>query len=255
MASFLNTLLLTLSAFALLFLWFYYYTKLVWVSCLCAFLLSFALCLITYSLQKANRKRHGKKYSAKEIEKLKSHLALSCDGKKTVCEILKKQDYTVKNALSGLLAVKYEKRFYVYVSFCTHNLTEQQTAVAVKLCKRYGLDNLMIFCRGYSTSCAQIAKNCGISTVFFDAASVYDALKKQDGLPDLSTVNDTKKANKLFAVALCKERSAVYLAAAVSLIFFSAISLFPVYTLSFATIQLSLAVYSKYNKRFNVSAD
>lgn len=251
MARFLNTLFLTLAAFALAFCWFYYYTKLVVVSCLCAFLISFAICLIIYALLKIKGKKYYKQAQKKNAEKLKNYLALSTDNKKLVLTLLRKNGYTASSRLGGITAEKNAESYFVYLYLELVKPDEIVISRAVRLCKKYRKDNLMIFSTTFSPHIQHIADKSGLSVKLFDIVDLYSMLEKEDLLPNFQNTRTIKKADKFLSLALCKERASVYLLACISLVFFSVISFYPIYTLVFATIQLFLAIFSKVNKKYN----
>ncbi|MDD3831462.1 MAG: hypothetical protein PHW00_02260 [Clostridia bacterium] len=250
MRRFFNTIFISFGTFLLVFCWFYYYTQVVSLSAVVGMVTATLIALLTYIVfGRENRKSHNIE-NVKKIDRLKTYLALNeCTG--LVADIMDINGYIVTRYDCYLLAKKEEIVLLVMIDFNFAPLTDVKMAEYIKLMRHLKCSTLVVFCNQCDASAHVLARTTGIDYRIMDGQKVYELLIKYDICPPVDSARKYKRASAFLSLALSKSRFGYYLTSAIFIAIFSLFSFLPYYNLAIATILFALALYSKFNTRFN----
>lgn len=242
-AGFFDTFLFLFGVWLLSLLWSrYYFSSLPFclaVSCL-------FVCVVYFLSQRLLR---GKRERAK----------LTAASKKTTAA-LQTYLYTHEFSPAPLLLAKgwqpkedrlFQKDGHVFAVFCKFTVAPLSPDDLLPMLKQTPED-VLVFCTSANAACTQIAAALHRKITVCDVATLASLLRERDLLPSLPSA--PPRRNRLLTVAFCKERANAYLLSAVFLLLSSVFSFFPLYPLITATLLVLLALYAKWNKRYNVSS-
>ena len=253
MAKILNCILSTIAIFLLFFTWVYYCLK----DSAIAFWLSLVVALASaYLIWRFQTERdNGKKIKLakrKSIAALSEYLRFGENNAELFADMLRYYRFDVEKVdFDNLIVVKNNVKSYVATRFVQDSLDKVELCKAVIAAKRTRCEKLYVFANKVDKALLDSA-NAHIHTVSVDVANTYALLEQCDKLPAISEIKPSKKPLIIAKYALNRRRFGWYFTASLFMLAISVISYIPWYTLSWATINLGLALYSLLNKRFNV---
>lgn len=279
MAKLLNILLITLGVFFLAFMWLFYYLKVVWIAVTISAVFACLLATVLFVIFPLKTKKNIKKAIVKIQKRLEIELNLS-DNSQLFIDIYKNKGYAVERELSyftvkkivdttlpntanNLLSNKIDtiltptltpinnnKKTLVDARFNFTNYTKNDLANAIKCAKKNNCDSVTILTNHYNCDVKSIIDYANVNINLYDINDVYNLLSASNTLPVM--VEKTKTKSKFYYYAFNKSRFNYYFWSSMSLLFLSIFSFYPIYTLVFATILLFCALFSRFNKRYNL---
>jgi len=115
-------------------------------------------------------------------------------------------------------------------------------------------DQITFFATDFEKDIVQMAKNAPCKTKFVDKTQTFFMLKNANLLPDLPKETN-KITSNFWSVVFNKSRAKYYLWSSVFLVLTSFLTFFPTYYLISGTILFFVAVYAKFNDKFNVKSE
>ena len=161
-------------------------------------------------------------------------------------QIKENQPKTSKNVITTNKENLTKKLVFVFENA---PLTKQDFC---KIIKNNKADVVEIFATDFQKDLSQTAKKAPCKTLLFDKTEVYFLLKSNNLLPDLQKEKNKIKSD-FWYIVFNKSRSKYYLSSAIFLILTSFLTFFPLYYLTSGTILFFVAIYAKFNSKFNVS--
>lgn len=244
-----NVLILSLGILLLTMSWYYYCTRLVWASLIFGAAISLISALILNKLFSIKGKAAVNKEKKHACELLDEFLIMN-DATQVFSAVYALNGYAVQLKNNCFYATKPVKKL-CFVNFEFDCLSGQRIVDFIKKAKREKFDKITIYCNKVCANFKEIVKMDVVEVQILTLPDCYDFLKRYDALPALAEKVKMRKANKFFALALNKNRFVYYFWSAVSLFLLSFVSFFKIYTLVFATILFAVALYSKFNNKFN----
>ena len=253
MAKILNCILSTIAVFLLFFTWVYYCLKdsalAFWLSLIVAFATGY---LVWRFLSKWENGKKIKLAERKNIATLSEHLRFGENNSELFADMLRYYRFEVtKVDYDNLTVVKNGVKSYVATRFTQDSISKEELCKAVVAAKRADCAKLYIFANKVDKSLLDSA-NAHLHTVAVDVANIYALLERCEKLPNITTKKPIKKPLIIAKYAFNRRRFGWYFSASIFMLAISVISFIPWYTLSWATINLGLALYSLLNTRFNV---
>lgn len=240
------------SAFCLCFAWTRYYIN----NNLVCLLLSTAATFLCFLLIKRlffdkKHKKIIKKHEKNQTESLANFLSFLPEKQVTnlflqLPQIAQNQPKAHKNHITINENEQTKKLVFVFENA---PLTKRDFC---KIAKENKADTLEIFATGFEKDLSQTAGKCPFKTKLFDKTDVYFLLKNANLLPDLPKEKNSLKCNFLYVV-FDKSRAKYYLSSSLFLILTSFLTFFPLYYTITGTILFFVAIYAKFNLRFNHS--
>lgn len=234
-----DTVFLSLAAFALAFVWMRYYVD----SNLICLLGALAACLAFYFAVKAlfgkrqKQKKPDKKRRA-QMQNLARYLAfLPTDEAARLFATLPKGEGVMRRCCFGIGALDGEK-------FCA----------LVKAAVKSGAKMLEVFAASFDKAVLQAYKTAPIAVRLFDGQAAFCLLEKHGALPDAVFAKKRKPLleNGFFKAVFDRSRAKYYLISSLFLLLTSFVSFFRLYYLISGTVLFFLFVYARFNRRFNV---
>ncbi len=150
------------------------------------------------------------------------------------------------------------------ITFCENEQTKKLVLVFenaplgkkdfCKIIKQNNADQITIFATDFEKDLAKIAKNAPCKTKFADKTQTFFMLKNANLLPDLPKETNRITSN-FWYIVFDKSRAKYYLWSSVFLILTSFLTFFPMYYVISGTILFFLAIYAKFNDKFNIKND
>ena len=247
----LNCLLSTLFIFLLTFVWIVYCLRDRTLALALSAVVSIASCYLIYkSLTKFEKGKKLKKSKKGNVEKLCEYLRFNENNAELFADMMRYYRFDVKVAdHDNLIVTKNNVTSYVALRFCLDSMNKETLSKAVVSAKRAKCDKLYLFTNKIDSVLTKLAQNY-LHTVTVDIANVYALLENCDKLPTLPQ-SAQKKRSFIASYAFNRRRFGWYFASSLFMLFVSVIAYFPWYTLSWATINFALAMYSLLNTRYN----
>lgn len=256
MSKAINILLISLGVFGLSFTWFFYYSKILWISYVASIGLTCVVGILLFAISRSQNIRKDKKITDKrKIGTLKLYLIMN-----TSIDIFEKtfknQGYCVNRKNSHSFVAEKDEKIFVSINFSFKKLSDQDIVAPTKLATYFNCTKLYIFCADFDSSAKELCKILNRDIRLAEINETYRFLQSHDALPELKETEKAKKpVSKILYFALSKKRFPYYFWNAVFLALFAQITFFPLYNMIVASLLLILAIYSKFNKRFNHDAD
>ena len=251
MAKILNTILCALIIFALCFLWIVYCLKDSTVALALSLIVALASSYLIWKAQteRANVKKI-KLAQRKKIAELGQYLRFGADNAALFTEMLRYYRFEVTRVdYDNLVVTKNGVKSYVAIRFGRDCASQEEVVGAVVAAKRAECSKLYIFANKVDKTMLSDA-DVELHTVSVDIANTYVLLEQCDKLPATSQ-KATKKSSFVAKYAFCRGRFGWYLASSLFMLVIAAVSYFPWYLLSWATVSFGLALYSLLNRRYN----
>lgn len=241
--------------FGLVYLWLQYYTKNAVLSALVATGAGLLTATILYLLTKKPNKKQQKTAKKQTLESLATYLVFK-DNLQMFQSLYTNANYKLENKTEkGFIAVKNDVKKFVSINFNYSGLGVDSLIDLIKLASTSNCDEIAIFCNKLGDNCKFAIDNYKIANsklkvCTYEIDSVYSLLQNAELLPELPTA--PKKQRFVLNYALNKKRTRYYLGAGFFMLIISVFSFFPIYSLVWASILTLLAIYSKFNRRFNM---
>ena len=252
MAKILNCILCTIAVFLLSLTWVYYClrnsTLALWLSVVVA--LATAYVVWRFLTERENGKKI-KLAKRKCISALSEYLRFGVDNAQLFAEMLQYYRFEVEKVdYDNLIVVKNNTRSYVTLRFVQDSVSKDDLVRAVIATKRADCAKLYVFANKVDKPLVDVA-NVHVHTVTVDVANTYALLEQCDRLPELKEIKPSKRPFIIAKYAFNRRRFGWYFTASLFMLAIAVISFIPWYMLTWATINLALALYSLLNKRYN----
>ena len=251
MKKILNCLLCTVIIFLLCFLWVVYALRDATVALGLSTVVALCSCyLIWRSLSVWENGKALKQSQKKNIACLSEYLRFGENNAELFQAMLRYYRFDVTTVdYDNLTVEKNNVKSYVALRFRQDSISRDEVCQAVVSAKRAGCKKLYLFTNKIDKHLYELA-NKYLRTVTVDIANIYALLEQCDKLPTLPKVTQ-KKVSFVASYAFNRRRFGWYFAGALFMLAISVVSYFPWYTLTWATVNLALAMYSLLNKRYN----
>ena len=218
---------------------------------MCAVILCF-LSIKTLFFDKKNKKIL-KNQEKKQIENLAEHLSFMPEKQLLnlflkLPQLAEKQPKANKNVITFVENEQIKKLVFVFEN---SPFTKKEFCRAIK---QNSAEQITFFATGFEKGLAQIAKNAPCKIKFADKTQTFFMLKNADLLPELPHEKN-KMASNFWYIVFDKSRAKYYLWSSVFLILTSFLTFFPAYYLTSGTILFFVAVYARFNEKFNIKSD
>lgn len=254
MAKILNCILSTVAVFLLFFTWAYYCLKDSALAFWLSLVVALAACYLIWRV--LSQWESGKKIKLdkrKRIAALSEYLRFGEHNSKLFADMLRYYRFEVTEVnFDDLVVVKKNIKSYVATRFTQDGTSKEELCKAVIAAKRADCDKLYVFANKVDKALVDAA-NAHLHTVTVDVANTYALLEQCDKLPTLTDIKPSKRPFLVAKYAFNRRRFGWYFTASLFMIAISVVSYIPWYTLSWATVNLGLALYSLLNKRYNVT--
>ena len=218
---------------------------------ICAVILCF-LGIKTLFFDKKNKKI-VKKQEKNEIESLANYLSFLPEKQLVnlflkLPQIANKEPKTNKNVITFCENEQTKKLILVFENapLCKKDFC--------KIIKQNNANQITIFATDFEKDLAKIAKNSPCKTKFMDKTQTFFMLKNANLLPDLPKETN-KITSNFWYIVFDKSRSKYYLWSSIFLILTSFLTFFPMYYVISGTILFFVAIYAKFNDKFNIKND
>lgn len=246
-----DLIFILLTTFCLCFAWTRYFIH---SNLICLFLsiLTTTLCFLCIKRLFFNKKhkKFVKKQEKNQIEILADYLSFLPEKQVTdlflqLPQIADYQPKTSKNTIT-ITDEKVTKKLI----FAFENLPLTKSDFC-RITKNNKADLIEIFATDFQKDLPQLANKCPQRIRFFDKTDVYFLLKNADLLPDLQKEKNKLKS-EFWYIVFNKSRAKYYLSSAIFLILTSFLTFFPLYYVISGTILFFVAIYAKFNVKFNL---
>lgn len=243
-----------ISTFCLTFAWarYYIYNNLI---CLFLSISTTILCFLGIKTLFFSKKEQKllKKQQKKQIDALADHLCFLPYKQVTelflqLPQIKQSQPKVSKNVITIKENDVTKKLIFVFENA---PLTRQNFC---NIIKNNPADVIEIFATDFEKTLSQLAQKAPCKTKFFDKTAVYLMLKQANLLPPLTQKPNLLKSN-FWYVVFDKSRAKYYLWSSLFLVLTSFLTFLPLYYLISGTILFFIAVYAKFNKKFNLKKE
>ena len=253
MAKILNCILCSIAVFLLSLTWIYYCLRDSTLALWLALAVALCSCYVIWRIQK--KWENGKKIKLakrKNIAALGEYLRFGENNAELFAQMLRYYRFEVEKVNGDdLTVVKNGVISYVATRFVQDSLGKDELVKAVIAAKRANCSKLYVFTNKADKTLVDTA-NAHLHTVTVDVANTYALLEQCDKLPALKEIKPSKKPIIIAKYAFNRRRFGWYFTASLFMIALSVISFIPWYMLTWATINLGLALYSLLNRRFNI---
>lgn len=239
--------------FLISFVWIRYFLHDFWLTIVLSAFATFLIMAIYHLLQ--SQKENKKLLSAKEIQN--AH-AIST-------KFLLQTKHEVLHEFQKKLNKKYDvqcKSDYLLINknilrpvFSCSTITDTDVIESYTKTKSLHAEKLIIVCQNASESAKKIAEFVADKkVVILEEMEAYnDIYKPLDfAIPEQKSTKKKKQMNDYLSFALCKARTKNYLLVSVFMLAASFVLRYNIYYIIFASITTLLALYSHFNKRFNL---
>ena len=254
MAKILNCILCTIAIFLLGFIWVYYCLRNSTLALALSLIVAIASAYLIWRFQ--TERENGKKIKLakrKSIAALSEYLRFGENNAELFADMLRYYRFEVEKVdFDNLIVVKNNVKSYVAMRFVQDSVDKIEMCKTVIDAKRAQCQKLYVFANKVDKHLVEVA-NARIHTVTVDVANVYALLEQCDKLPQLNEIKPSKKPLIIAKYAFNRRRFGWYFTASLFTLALAVISFIPWYMLSWATVNLGLALYSLLNKRYNVT--
>lgn len=252
MAKFLNTLFGCLTIFLLCFLWIVYCTKNSALSFGLSLIVTLCAGYIIFRAQTSlNNRKRIKRDEAKKIAALAEHLRYGADNGALFENMLRYYRFEIIQRDGDELTVsKNGTKSFVALRFAADSITREELAKTVVAAKRADCRKLYLFAHKLDKSLLTSASE-HLPIAFADVANVYALLVQSDKLPEISCKKRHPMSHFMPKIAFNRRRFGWYIAMTLFMLAISVVSYIKWYTLAWATVSLTLAIYCLVNRRYN----
>lgn len=229
------------------FCWSRYLTKINSIS-LC---FSIATALLYVAISITSSKNIVATVTNKLSDKLAIYLATDQNAISTIDKLLKYYNYTLDwiNDYT-CIATRDNNDMLVYCHIALEDLSSATAIEVLKLARSNNINKLTIIANSYSPKCNAVLNNCRESYQILLLSTIQQWLAKAHLMPELD-INDAQQS-KISRYIFARASAGGYAVSALFLLATSIFSYMPIYTLVWATILVSLSLYSRFNKRHNI---
>lgn len=271
MAKFVNTILISLGVFFLSYTWLTYLTqnKLLAAAAAGAVCVIFAFVAVKYFPLRTKKYKRGE--DKKILAALENRLIFDADTRGVFMRIFEARGFeAVEQAVNAFLVRKNAGNAaadsggkaaaddaenggatLVCIHFAFNAFSRQSFAEAVKLAKKAEAKKMVLICN----KCENLQSVESFAPCAVKLAGMDEVRELLEGagveMPAATGARRARNFARLAEIALVAARSKFYFWSAVMLCALSFVSYFPVYTLTLATVSMLLAIYSRFNRRFN----
>jgi len=242
-----NIIFLTITIFCLFFLWSNYYTKDLRISLISSFVVIFAFLIIYIPIYIKKRKGSiTKKIKEKELKNLSQNLLYSSESHILNLFITLLKDNEPYNIIStNHLLMNNTDIFFLFYHENTINIEFE------KIYKYRKTNNINIYCISKPT---QITNVENLKIKFFELEDIYNFLQTNSiNFEEQIIVNNKPKINikTILQAILNKSKSRSYLTIGILLFFSSLFTPFSIYYIVMSTILILLAIFCRFNTKYN----
>lgn len=237
-----NIAFLVISIYLLFFLWSLYYTNSIINATFAAFLFLIGFCLIFFPIRKHIIKR---KNNTREQQTLQENLIIQLK--------FNKLDDTIE-LITNLYNISNYKKFssnHIYTEDCDYYFYFQDDKINdIEIYQTRKTNNLVIF--SLNKPIIKEFENINLNIITFE--SLYSEFKNKSQLPQ--TTIEIKNSPKIqlkdiFQLIFNKSKSKNYLFLGLLVLFSSLFTIYSTYYIIISTILIVLAIYSRFNRKFN----
>lgn len=254
MAKILNTFFISLTFALGCFCWVYYITKQSQLAIIAG--ITIAALTVAISLKLSKRTKKHKKISRKTYSDFALYLCTHSEADALIDKLLAYLNYTVEQAIDDntLLTNKEGKRILVAKQLTVAPVNADSILGFVKTARKHGITNVTLLCTQVDAkSFATVKAVNDVAVSIVNCEQLYDTLQKCEMLPQIVKAKYALSDNALLCYAFNRARARYYLTSAFFLLVMSLVAFFPLYFLIWATILMAAAIYSRFNRRFNVA--
>lgn len=188
--------------------------------------------------------------TSKLVDSLSIHLATNNQSIILINNMLRYYLYDTTVDNNYIQAAKQHSTATVYYHNNLKTLPADTACSIVQYCKTNNLAKITIIASDIDSLALTVLSYNNIEIAHINMPTLYNQLEHANMLPTLHPIN-THKKGIVASYALNRFRSKHYAISAIFLILISRLSYIPIYTLVWATVLASLALYSRFNKRYN----
>lgn len=251
MSKILNCLLCTIIIFLLCFIWVIYCLKDTTLALALSAIITLASCyLIWRALSRFEKGQRRKQTKKSNIAKLSEYLRFNENNAALFADMLQYYRFEVTVVdFDNLIVTKNNVTSYVALRFNQDSINMDELCKTVVSAKRAKCSKLYLFANKIDSSLLKLAEKY-LHTVSVDIANIYALLENCEKLPTLPK-NAQKKSSFIASYAFNRHRFGWYFASSLFMLAVSVVAYFPWYTLSWATVNFALALFSLLNTRYN----
>ncbi len=250
MARVLNNFLTTFLLFLLTFCWVKYCLKSNTMAFWCALIVAVCFCYLFGQVQKEHSKKATNTRKKKwQLQSLFLTLQFGENNSEIFAKTLHFFHYAPQVLDFDTLVATKENKVLVALCYKQNAVTMEEFRNAVLQAKRNGCKQIFVFCKATDSNVCSVAKSV-FATTFVDLENTMDLMEQSGTLPPLAKTK-TSNVGLVASVALNKKRFGWYFVGALFMAVSAVFSVFPLYSLLWATALFALAVYSLLNKRYN----
>ena len=154
-----------------------------------------------------------------------------------------------------VLVNNQNKKIALYPTFKTEPLSQDNLIEIYNKCKTINVEKIIVLTNKYSPNLQDTIENFSCETIILNNEQTYSLLLKEYEFYPEITIKQKATPKKTFKqilnYALNKKRTKSYVISALFLLFSSLFVSYKIYYLIFASILITLAIFSRFNKPFN----
>lgn len=197
--------------------------------------------------------KDNKTPSTKLVDSLAIHLATDRQSIQLIDNMLRYYLYDTTVDNNYILSTKEDTTYTIYCHLHTKAVDASIATSIVTYCTDHNIYKITIIASDIDSSAHTIFGYCNIVARHINIPSLYNQLQHANLLPALHPIAVNKKGI-VASYALNRGRAKHYALSALFLVLISRVSFIPIYTLIWATVLMCLALYSRFNKRYNKTA-
>lgn len=147
-------------------------------------------------------------------------------------------------------ATKQNTTATVYYHHSITALSADSACSIVQYCQSHSITKLTVIATDIDSLALTVLSYNNIEIAHINMPTLYNQLEYANMLPELHSIS-THKKGIVASYALNRYRTKQYAISAIFLVLISSLSYIPIYTLIWASVLACLALYSRFNKRYN----
>ncbi len=188
--------------------------------------------------------------TSKLVDSLSIHLATNNQSITLIDNMLRYYLYDTTIDNNYIQATKQHSTATVYYHNGLKALPSDTACSIVQYCKSHNITKVTIIATDIDSLALTVLSYSNIEIAHINMPTLYNQLEHANMLPALYPIR-THKKGIVASYALNRFRTKQYAISAIFLIVISRLSYIPIYTLIWATLLACLALYSRFNKRYN----
>lgn len=237
------------------FVWLRFFVHNFWLTLFLSATITFvAVCVYHILKTKKVNKQAIKKDDIKNANAICNNFLL-CTQKEVLATFYKKFNVKYQTKLTSNFLIVNDK--ILYPCYNTQSITDKDVFFIYQTAKKHNASQIIIACKNASQSAIDATQIIGDKkVVILQCVEAYKSifLPLKFDVPKLQVAKPKKSFNTYLSFALNNQRTKNYAIVSIFLLVASFVLRYNIYYLIFSTLTALLALYSHFNKKYNVSS-